>query len=148
MRVMSRCTVRFTMTSPRPTRGPLSPNPGLGADFLGQKSWPSLKSRGKNPKVRFSTYFAILNTMAGLKFSKNYCGSHYKNCRVWLSDTVPHADASKMPKNHVFGCACFVRGFRADAPLCPVQLECSNILPHSPRSDPLDTSGNRSTLRV
>jgi len=76
------------MTSPRPTRGPLSPNPGLGADFLGQKSWPSLKSRGKNPKVRFSMYFAILNTMAGLNFSKNYRGSHYKNCRVWLSDTV------------------------------------------------------------
>ena len=67
---------------------PRSPNWGLNAENLGRKSWPPKKGRGKPLKVRFWTYFAILNTVAGLKIAKNYCGSYYKICRVWLSGTV------------------------------------------------------------
>ncbi len=37
-------------------------------------------------------YFDILNIMVGLDFSKNYHGSCYKNCRVWLSGTVGQSD--------------------------------------------------------
>ena len=66
----------------------LSPNLGLGAEKIGQKSWPPLKSHGKNPKVCFWMYFAILSTMAALKFYKNYCESDYQICQVWVSCTV------------------------------------------------------------
>ena len=52
--------------------------------------WSPKKGCGKPLKVRFWMYFAILNTVAGLKIAKNYCGSYYKNCQVWLSGTVEH----------------------------------------------------------
>ncbi len=74
---------------------PTEPKSGVRYQYFGPKKLAILKSRGKNPKVWFSTYFAILNIMVGLKLSKNYCGSHYKNCQVWLSSTVVLAHMTK-----------------------------------------------------